>query len=264
MPAPVETMSAGICGQRQLLLRHADDDAADDVDEGDDQAGDRVAADELRGAVHGAEEGAFVLQHLAPRPRLGLVDQAGRQVGVDRHLLARHGVEAEPRRHLGDAARPLGDDDEVHQHQDGEDDEADDEVAAHDELAERLDDAAGGGGSFVAVGEDETGRGQVEGQPQHRRDQEDGGEGAEVERPLDEQHRHQDQHGEGDREGEADVEQPRRHRQDQHDQNADHAERERDLSAAQDLPEAAEQRCHLEAACRRRVRRRVSHRFAHP
>ena len=52
----------------------------------------------------------------------GLVDQAGRQVGVDRHLLAGHGVEGEARRDFGDAARALGDDDEVHDHQDGEHD----------------------------------------------------------------------------------------------------------------------------------------------
>jgi hypothetical protein len=51
-----------------------------------------------------------------------LVDQAGRQVGVDRHLLAGHGVEGEARRDFGDAARTLGDDDEVHDDQDDEDD----------------------------------------------------------------------------------------------------------------------------------------------
>ena len=67
---------------------------------------------------------------LAPRAGLVLVDQAGREIGVDRHLLAGHGVEGEARRDFGDAARALGDDDEVHDHQDDEDDDADDEVAA--------------------------------------------------------------------------------------------------------------------------------------
>ena len=62
------------------------------------------------------------------------------------------------RRHLGDATRALGDDDEVHDHQNGEDNHADDEVAAHDEVAEGLDDLAGGVGSFVTVGQDQTRR----------------------------------------------------------------------------------------------------------
>ena len=79
-----------------------------------------------------------------------LVDQAGGEVGVDRHLLAGHGVEVEARRDFGDAARALGDDDEVHDHQDREHDDADDEIAAHHEIAERLDDVAGGGGALVA------------------------------------------------------------------------------------------------------------------
>ena len=62
--------------------------------------------------------------------RLLLVDQAGGQVGVDRHLLAGHGVEVEARGDFGDAAGALGDDDEVHDHQDREHDDADHEVAA--------------------------------------------------------------------------------------------------------------------------------------
>ena len=54
-------------GERHALLGDADDHAADDVDEHDQQAGDRVAAHEFRGAVHRAVEGAFVLQVLAAR-----------------------------------------------------------------------------------------------------------------------------------------------------------------------------------------------------
>ena len=67
-----------------------------------------------------------------------LVDDAGRKVSVDRHLLARHGVEGEARRDLGDAARALGDDDEV---DDDEDDEDDEDFGSEDERRE----AAGSG-----------------------------------------------------------------------------------------------------------------------
>ena len=138
-PAASETISAGICddetvadreldedvgrfAERHAVAGHADDDAAEDVDGGDDQAGDGVAAHELRGAVHGAEEGAFLLQLAPAALRLLLVDQAGRQVGVDRHLLAGDGVEGEARADLGDTRRALGDDDEVDGDQDHEDD----------------------------------------------------------------------------------------------------------------------------------------------
>ena len=73
MPAEMEISSAGICDTRPLPMvrmeyvctasphRHAahhdaDHQAADDVDQRDDDAGDGVALDELHGAVHGAVE----------------------------------------------------------------------------------------------------------------------------------------------------------------------------------------------------------------
>ena len=81
---------------------------------------------------------------LAPRPRLALVDDAGVQVGVDRHLAAGHRVEGEPRRHFRDAHRAVVDDEELDRDEHEEHDDADDEVAADDELAERHDHVAGG------------------------------------------------------------------------------------------------------------------------
>jgi hypothetical protein len=62
---------------------------------------------------------------------------------VDRHLLARHRVQGEPRPHLRDALAPLGDHDELDDREDEEDDPADDVVAPHDELAEGSDHLAG-------------------------------------------------------------------------------------------------------------------------
>jgi hypothetical protein len=91
-------------GEAQVMLCHAGDEAADDVDDDDQHAGDGIALDEFAGAVHGAVERALVLEFAPAPPRLGLVDQAGGEVGVDRHLLAGHGVEVEARGHLGDAA----------------------------------------------------------------------------------------------------------------------------------------------------------------
>ena len=76
---------------------------------------------------------------------LVLGDQAGVQVGVDAHLLARHGVQGEAGGHLGHAPGAVGDDDELDDHQDQEDDDADHVVAADHEVAEGVDDLAGVG-----------------------------------------------------------------------------------------------------------------------
>ncbi len=134
-------------GERPTLLQHPDHDAREEVDRDDDQAGDGVAAHELRGAVHRAVEVGLVLDLQAALARLGVGDLAGVQVGVDRHLLAGHGVEGEARADLGHAPRAAGDHDELDDHEDQEHDDADDQVAADDEVPERVDHRAG-----VAVG----------------------------------------------------------------------------------------------------------------
>ena len=79
---------------------------------------------------------AFLLQFAAAELGFLLVDHAGGEIGVDRHLLAGDGVEGEARADLGDTRRALGDDDEVHHDEDQEDDEADDEIAGHHQLGE--------------------------------------------------------------------------------------------------------------------------------
>ena len=195
--------------ETQAFLHHADDHAGDDVDEGDEEAGDGVAAHEFAGAVHVAEEGAFGFEDLAALAGDVLGDESGREIGVDRHLLAGHGVEVEAGSDLGDTARALGDDDEVDDDQDGKDDDADDEIAAHDEAAEGFDDMAGRVGAIVTIGEDQAGSGEVERQPEHGGDQQHGRKRTEFQRRLDEQRRHQDQHRKDDRDGEQAVEQDR-------------------------------------------------------
>jgi hypothetical protein len=139
----------GVDGRRQrhLLAQQAGDEAAGDVDGGDDQAGHGVAAHELAGAVHGAEELDLLLQ--AARRSLACLSSmlpAARSESIDICLPGR-GVEGEAGGHLGDAARALGDDREVDHEEDEEDDDADDQVAADGELAEGLDDVAGGLGA---------------------------------------------------------------------------------------------------------------------
>ena len=79
MPAAVETSSAGICETRPSPTvsvvkvaaasangmpwrTQADREAAEMLMDGDQQPGDRVAAHEFRGAVHGAVEAALLLE----------------------------------------------------------------------------------------------------------------------------------------------------------------------------------------------------------
>ena len=207
----------------QALLHDADREAAEQVDDDDDDAGDRVALDELAGTVHRTVEvglGADVRATLAGRV---LVDEAGVEVGVDRHLLAGHGVEGEAGADLGDAAGTVGDDQELDDHQDQEDHQTDDQRPADDEVPEGLDHLAG-----VAVDQDEAGRADVEGEPEERGDQDQRGEDREVERALDLHGDQQDEQPEADVEGDEDVEQDGRQRHDQHDDDAHDAARDRD------------------------------------
>ena len=175
----------GSSREAQSVPRDADNDAAENVDRENDEAGDRIAAHEFRCAVHRAKEGAFFLE-LAPASLSDLfVDEACRQVGVDRHLLAGDRVEGEARADLGDAGRALGDDEEVDRHQNEKDDDADEEVAAHHQMREAADDVAGRSRPLGAAREDKPCGRDVEREPQDGRDQQYGWEGGEFERLLD-------------------------------------------------------------------------------
>ena len=186
------------------------------------------------------------------------------EIGVDRHLLARHGVEVEARRDFGDTAGTLGDDDEVHDHENREHDDADDEIAAHHEIAERLDDVAGGVGALMAVRQDQPRRGEVERQPQHGRNQEDGRERREFQRRLDEQRRHQDQDRQRDRDRQEEIEHHRGQRQDQHHQDGEDAEGQREIAALQDSADIAEARKSGSRRACALTRRDINHRRRFP
>ena len=135
------------------VLEHADVEPAQHVDDGDDDARDCIAADEFAGTVPRTVEVGFLRDRLAATPGLGFVDHAGVQVGIDRHLLAGHGIQGEPGRHFADSAAALGDHDELDHEDDHEDDDADGERPRRHEAAERVDDLAGAvnGLSWVRV-----------------------------------------------------------------------------------------------------------------
>ena len=176
----------GRLGDRQAMPDHGDRQAADQVDGGDDKARHGIAADEFGGAVHGAMKGAFLLQLPPPAPGFRFIDQSGREIGIDRHLLARHGIQAEARSDLGDTAGALGHHHEVHDEQDGEDNQPHHHIAAHQEAAEGGNDMARRLRALMPMGQDGPRRGDIErktqqgGQQQHLR------KCREIERPAEE------------------------------------------------------------------------------
>src|SRR5690606_30173102 len=92
-------------------------------DNHDKQAGHCIATHEFAGAVHGAVELGLLGDFGTAAPGLVLAHQARVQVGIDGHLLARHGVQGETRPDLGDTPRALCnhhevDDDQNHEHHD--------------------------------------------------------------------------------------------------------------------------------------------------
>ena len=154
--------------RRESVIRDADDESAGEVQRHDDERRDRVAFDELAGAVHRAVEIGLALHRVAFGPSARGIERAGMHVGVDRHLFPRHRVERESRRHLGHPLRPARDDDELNRHQNCEHDQSDDEIAVHDERAEGRNDAADRSGRRTGS-ENQPRRRDVEREPEQRR-----------------------------------------------------------------------------------------------
>jgi hypothetical protein len=178
--AAVASSSAGA----HVVGEHTDGEAAEQADQQDQDAGHGVAADELRGPIHGAVEVGFLGHVLATLLGFFRTDQAGVEVGVDGHLLAGQGVQGEARADLGDPFATFGDHDEVDDHQDHEHHHPDDEVTADYHLAERLDHLARGTGAGVAFEQHHAGGGDVQAQAQQGGDQDHRREQGEVKRAL--------------------------------------------------------------------------------
>jgi hypothetical protein len=225
----------GRFGEGQPALCHAHDDATDEVDRGDDQRRHRVAFDELRGAVHRAVEVRFAGDLRAAVAGLLVGDQPCVQVGVDRHLLAGHRVEGEARADLGDAPGAVGDDNELDHDEDQEDYEADDDVAGDDERPERLHHRAG-----VPGGEDQACDRHVDREAEHRGEQQQRGEGGEVQ-GLAEVHRgdHDCQRA-GDVERDQQVQQRGGQRDDEHRHDHHHRDGGEQVGVAQQTADGVE------------------------
>ena len=211
------------------MLQDADKEAAEDVDEHDQDAGHGVPAHEFRGTVHRPEEVGFVGDGGAALARFVLADQPGVEVGIDGHLLAGHRVEGEAGGDFSDAPGALGDDHEVDDHQNGEDDNPDGVVATDEEMPEGVDHLPGRPRPGMAFEQHDARRGDVERQPQQRGDQQHRREHREIQRLHDVDGHQHDDHRDGDVEGEKDVEQEGRQRQHHHRQDQQDEDRPRQL-----------------------------------
>ncbi len=223
-------------GREPHAVAHgADGQATDHVDYENQDAGERIAAHELAGTVHGAVEVGLGANFRAAHARLVLVDEAAVQVGIDRHLLAGHRIESEAGADLGDTARALGDHHEVDDGEDHEHHDTDGEVAADHELPEGLDDVAGRLRTGVPVQQHDAGGGDVQRQAQQGGQEQHGREGAELDRAGDIEHRHDDDDRQRDVECEQQVQRQRRQRQHDHREDREHAGRYPDPLAEQVL-----------------------------
>ncbi len=160
-------------GQQRVVLQdlhhvlpfaQAHGKAAENVQNDNDNRRNRIAPDKLVRAVHCAVKIRFLPDSLAPGPRLLLIDNARVQIGVNRHLLARHGIQSKPRRHFRHAPRAGRDDHKLHHHQQQKHDNADHIIAADDHLPERRDHMA-----RAARADNQLHRRDFQGQPEQRR-----------------------------------------------------------------------------------------------
>jgi len=204
------------------MLEHAHGNAADQVDHQDEEGGDGVAAHELGSTVHGAVEIRFARDLGARAARFLLADGTAAEVGVDGKLLARHGVQREARRHLGNAAGAARDDDEIDDDQDHEHHQAHGVVAGDKEIAEGFDHLAGRISSGMALNENDAGGRDVEREPHQRGHQQHGGKHGEVQRPAGAQAHQQHDHRQGDVEREQHVEHEGGQGQHHHGQDQEH------------------------------------------
>ena len=77
------------------MLQCPDRKAAQNIDQQNQDAGNRVAPYKLTRTVHGAVEIRLAGDFITSPQRLILADQTRVQISINRHLLAGHGIQGE-------------------------------------------------------------------------------------------------------------------------------------------------------------------------
>ena len=167
------------------LLQNADGQSTDDIHHHDDDRRNRVPSNKLAGTVHGAIKVRFFRDILPAPPGFIFFNEACVQVGIDRHLLARHRIQCEAGGDFSHAAGALGHHHEIDDHEDRKHHEADGVIPADDKGAERADDFPCRRRSFIPMQQNQAGRRNIQGQPEERDHQENRGKYRKVHRPTD-------------------------------------------------------------------------------
>ena len=144
------------------MLCHTNSDTAYDVDERNDDASYRIAADKLARTIHSPIKIRLFGDLLSSAPCFFLIYEPCVEIRIYRHLLTRHRVKGEASPHFADTLGSFGDDDEVDSHQHDKNDDPDDIVAPYHILPEALDKLPRRIGTFVPMQEDSSSGGYVE------------------------------------------------------------------------------------------------------
>ena len=121
------------------MLRHTDNEAANDVDEQDHDPCHRIPFDEFGGTIHRTVKIGLRRHILTPPFSFILVNQAGIEIRIYRHLLTWHSVQGKTGTHLRNTPSPFGHDNKVDDHQNDKNDQTHCIVAAYHHVAECLD-----------------------------------------------------------------------------------------------------------------------------
>ncbi|MNP21340.1 hypothetical protein D3C76_1139530 [compost metagenome] len=144
------------------VLQNPDQQAAHHVDHHDQNTGDGIAANELTRTVHRAVEVGLLGHFCTAFFRFIFANQPGVEIGVNRHLFARHPVQYETRAHFRDTSRTFGDNHKVDDHEDDKHHNTDGEVAAHQEVAEGLNHLTCRRAAGMTIHQNDTGGGHVQ------------------------------------------------------------------------------------------------------
>ena len=198
------------------MLHHADSHTTNDVDGQNQQTGNSIAFHELRGTVHGTVKIGFLGDFRTAMLGLVLIDQPGIQIGINRHLLARHGIQSEAGTDLRHPAGTFGDNQKVDDHKDGENHQTNSVVSPNQDFTKGLDDLTGSIAALMAVQQYNPGGRHVQAQAQQGGHQQYRGEGGKFHRPHGVHADQQNDDGQSDVEGEEHIQQERRHGQNHH------------------------------------------------
>ncbi|MNS52924.1 hypothetical protein D3C72_856630 [compost metagenome] len=175
------------------VLENTHQQAADNVDNHDQDTGDGIAANELTRTVHRTVEISFLGHVGAAFFRFIFANQPGIQIGVNGHLFARHPVQHETCANFGDTARTFGDNHKVDDNEDHEHHDTDSKVTANEEVTKGLNHFTRRRPAGMSVHQNDTRGRDVQRQAQQRREQQDGRECSKIKGSLG-KHRHQQHH----------------------------------------------------------------------